>query len=55
MFLDYFGIVNTMLLSGIGFLILFVITIIYMRNKLGLKPTEYSKEETKSSKVKGTI
>lgn len=55
MFLDYFGIVNTMLLSGIGFLILFVITIIYMRNKLGLKPTEYSKEETKYSKVEGTI
>lgn len=54
-FLDDFGIVNTMLVSGVGFLILFVITIVYMKNKLGLKPSEYSKEEIRYSKIKGTI
>ena len=39
-----------MLILGSSFLVLFIISLIYMNNKLGLKPEEYSKEETKFAK-----
>ncbi len=35
---------------GTSFLVLFALTILYMKNRLGLKPEEYSKEETKYAK-----
>jgi len=46
------GIIATILIAGTMFLILFVITIFYMKNKLGLKPTEYDKKEIKYAKIK---
>lgn len=39
-----------MLILGSSFLVLFIISLLYMNNKLGLKPEEYSKEETKFAK-----
>ena len=38
------------LILGTSFLTLFIISIIYMHKKLGLKPEEYSKEETQFAK-----
>ena len=35
---------------GSSFLVLFALTILYMKKRLGLKPEEYSKEETKYAK-----
>lgn len=48
--LDRFGIVTTICMLGIIFLILFIIIIIYMKNKLGLKPSEYAETEIMYSK-----
>lgn len=46
---------KSMLAFGCTFLILFTIIIFYMKNKLGLKANEYTKQETKYSKIKETI
>lgn len=48
-------IVNSTLIFGTFFLVLFIIVTIYMKNKLGLKPEEYNKEEVKYSKIKEII
>lgn len=48
-------IVNSTLMFGTFFLVLFIIVTIYMKNKLGLKPEEYNKEEVKYSKIKEII
>lgn len=45
------NIVDSTLIFGTVFLALFIIVTIYMKNKLGLKPEEYSKQETKFSKI----
>lgn len=50
--LAHVDIVNSTLLFGAFFLVLFIIVTIYMKNKLGLKPEEYNKEEIKYSKIK---
>lgn len=41
---------QAMLMLGGAFLILFIISILYMNKRLGLKPEEYSVEETKYAK-----
>ena len=48
-------IVNSTLIFGTFFLVLFIIVTIYIKNKLGLKPEEYNKEEVKYSKIKEII
>lgn len=50
--LGYFNIVTSTLIFGITFLILFMLCIFYMKDKLGLKPIQYNKEEIKYAKVK---
>lgn len=51
----HFDIVTSTLIIGITFLILFILVIIYMKNKLGLKPEQYNKDEIKYSKIEETI
>lgn len=41
-----------MIVIGITFTILFVITYNYMKNRVGLKPEEYSEEERKYDELK---
>lgn len=53
--LDYSNAYISMLIYGIIFLFLFILIIIYMKNKLGLKATEYSVEEIKYAKIKESI
>ena len=47
---DYIESYYAMLILGLTFLVLFIISLIYMKNKLGLKPEEYSKNETQYAK-----
>ncbi len=44
-----------MFIYGITFLVLFILIIIYMKNRLGLKADEYSAEEIKYSKITESI
>lgn len=50
--LDHFNIVKSTFIIGTIFIILFTFVIIYMKNKLGLNPKKYDKEELKYSKIK---
>lgn len=49
--LSYFSSYVSMLIFGATFLILFIISSLYMRKKLGLKPEQYSENEKKYSVV----
>lgn len=42
---------NTFILLGLIFLILFILSSIYMKKRLGLKASEYSEEEVKYSDI----
>lgn len=42
---------NALIILGIIFLVLFNLAILYMRKRIGLKPSEYSKEELKFSDI----
>lgn len=42
-----------MIIIGIIFTLVFILTEKYMENRVGLKPEEYSKEETKYDELKG--
>lgn len=44
---------NSMIIIGIIFTLVFILTEKYMENRVGLKPEEYSKEETKYDELKG--
>lgn len=43
--LDYFDIRKTILLTGLLFLALIVVVLDYMRTRIGLKPSQYTKED----------
>lgn len=44
---------NSMIIIGTIFTLVFILTEKYMENRVGLKPEEYSKEETKYDELKG--
>ena len=45
--LDKTSTANAMIIVGTAFTIMYILTAIYMKSRVGLKPEEYSKEERK--------
>lgn len=50
--LDKTSTANAMIIVGTAFTIMYILTAIYMKSRVGLKPEEYSKEERKYDELK---
>lgn len=50
--LNKFSIAYCMIIAGVVFTIIYLLLDIYMKNRVGLDPDEYSKEERKYDELK---